>query len=220
MEDPNLPPRRPPPPPPKAYAESETQQQRRFDATDLTLQFEQLLRTRRLNNLSRRSSSRSKSNGPHSRSNSTSSRLPSESPTPRSIHSSLRNLPVVATAPSDQRSTKFRNQLLTLSVGPTKYENPGLLDEALQVIPLERIYREAENQCALLEAQARSIGRAKAEWGYQDCVIQELMKYVTVGSMQLSGANFRLIDGFMIRSLHGSTTRHVPLADLLQSLLA
>ena len=191
MADRNLPPRRPPPPPPTQRAEPEKQQQQQptFDAAALTQDFELLLRTQRLNDLSRRSSSRSNSTGPHSRSLSTSSRLSSDSPTPRSTHSSLRNLPMVATAPSDQRSIKFRTHLLTLSVGPTKYENPGLLDEALQVIPLERIYREAENQSALLEAQAASVGRPKAEWGYQDCVIQELMKYVTHWPDGLAGAD-------------------------------
>lgn len=192
MGDSNGPPRRvpPPPPPPRRSQRSQPQPlplpqpQRAFNATDLTNQFEQLLRTQRLNTLTAQSRSRSGSPAP-GRQASTSSRPPSQHATRRPSdspqippsYSSLKNLPKMASPPQDPASLKFRNLLITLSVNPTKYENPGLLDEALAVIPLDRIYSEAEDESQLLQAQAASIGpNAKPEWGYQDCVIRALLK--------------------------------------------
>ena len=158
-----------------------------FDPNDLTKQFEQLLRTRRLNHLSQRTRSRSRSGSPAPQHQSSTSSRPSSHHAPRPTstsietplpaYSSLRNLPKIASPPQDAVSLRFRNQLQALSIGPLKYENPGLLDEALQVIPLDRIYGEAEDESQLLQAQAASIGgNAKPEWGYQDCVIKALLK--------------------------------------------
>ena len=169
-----------------------------FDPAELTRQFEQMLRTRRLNNLADRTRSRTGSPVPLDRAASSSSLSRQSSsasvskPSPHHPHrpgstsasgslppsyASLRNLPKVPSPPKDASSLRFRNLLLTLSVTPTKYENPGLLDEAMRVIPLDRIYSEGEEESQILQAQAASLGeKEKPEWGYQDCVIRALLR--------------------------------------------
>lgn len=161
----------------------------RFNPHDLTQQFEQLLRTRRLNALTERTRSRRASrSSPHASptpSRHSSRHAPQPPPRPSQdnasilpSYSSLRNMPKIPSPPQDPQSLRFRNQLLTLSHGPVKYENPGLLDEALSVIPLDIIYGEAEDESQLLQATAASIGpNVKPEWGYQDCVIRALLKW-------------------------------------------
>ncbi|EGD89604.1 hypothetical protein H112_03232 [Trichophyton rubrum D6] len=161
------------------------------DASELARQFEQLLRTRRLNTLQGRSRSRTSSpmpssstpttptpaspHHPHHHSQHAHGRpLPSQPPS----YSSIRSFPIFPTPPQDSASLKFRNLLHVLSVTPMKYENPGLLDEALSHVPLDRLYAEAEEECQILQAEAASMGEnVKPTWGYQDCVIKALLRW-------------------------------------------
>ena len=89
-----------------------------------------------------------------------------------------RRLPLVPTPPSSPRSLRFHNMLTSLSHTPLRWENPGLLDEALGHVPLERIYANAEEESAILVAEAKSLGGGKKPaWGYQDCVVRALMRW-------------------------------------------
>lgn len=97
---------------------------------------------------------------------------------PPPSYSSLRNIPTVPTPPTDGKSLRFRSMLMSLANTPCRWENPGLLDEALSAIPLQRIYDEAQEESDLYAAEAASLGDNKLPaWGYQDCVIKALLKW-------------------------------------------
>lgn len=170
-------PREAPPLPPKES----------IDANGITTQFEHLLRTRRLNDLAERSQRRPEAASPFPPTSTISlppsrqaPRPPTDHPSTPPTYSSLRNHPKIATPPQDPASVRFHSQLRSHSRRPLNYENPGLLDEALQVVPLDLIYGEAEDECDLLKAQAVSMPRnKKPEWGYQDCVIRALLRYAS-----------------------------------------
>lgn len=99
-------------------------------------------------------------------------------PPPPPSYSSLKNIPLIPTPPSDRKSLKFRTMLHSLSQTPCRWENPGLLDEALSVVPVQRIYEEAQEQADLFAAEAASLGpNVKPAWGYQDCCVIALMKW-------------------------------------------
>lgn len=147
-------------------------------AKELTEQFRQMLSTRRMNELSRQNlQSRESEVYPHiDRDYGTAIyTAPSSS---RNSPSGLRNLPLMPEAPTSSRAQKFRSLLHGLSQLPLKWENPGLLDEALRVVPLQQIYNEAEEESNVYKVEAESLGpRNIAAWGYQDCVIRSLLRW-------------------------------------------
>jgi len=92
--------------------------------------------------------------------------------------SQLRNIPLIPTPPTDRKSLKFRTMLHSLSQTPCHWENPGLLDEALGVVPLQQIYDMAQEEADMYTAEAISQGsNIASKWGYQDCVILALMRW-------------------------------------------
>ena len=152
-----------------------------IDAAGITKQYCELLADRRLNELI---ASRSRSSTP-----SYSSRTPETfHQVIDPIHCTLHNIPKIPVPPSrsDTSANQFCNMLHMLSITPEKYENPGLLDEALGQIPLQRIYDEADEENSVAIAQATSAAEARGEgergirrrirWGYQDHVIMALLK--------------------------------------------
>ncbi|KAF2653950.1 hypothetical protein K491DRAFT_601798 [Lophiostoma macrostomum CBS 122681] len=144
-------------------------------AQEMTERFRQVLSTKRMNELTSRSvHSRSSSPAPRDFGTPQPPRLHNAPPS----YSSLRNIPLVPQPPQDARSLRFKNMLHSLSNMPMRWENPGLLDEALRVVPLEQIYNEAEEESQILQAEAESLGGGKkAAWGYQDCVIRALLRW-------------------------------------------
>ena len=144
-------------------------------AQEMTERFRQVLSTRRMNELTSRSV-HSRSSSPAPRDFGTPQPPPMDASLP--TYSSLRNIPLVPQAPQDARSLRFKNMLHSLSNMPLRWENPGLLDEALRVVPLEQIYNEAEEESQILQAEAESLGAGKKPaWGYQDCVIRALLRW-------------------------------------------
>ncbi|KAH6637320.1 hypothetical protein F5144DRAFT_620338 [Chaetomium tenue] len=76
----------------------------------------------------------------------------------------------------DLEFNKARRRFIAFSGIPMKWEDPTLLDNALQVVPLDRIYEEAETENLQCLEEAISAGQWP-EWGYQDCVVRALLRW-------------------------------------------
>ncbi|KAF2402978.1 hypothetical protein EJ06DRAFT_536477 [Trichodelitschia bisporula] len=136
-------------------------------ASTLTKQYRRMLSTKRMNELAQRGS-----NKRHM------AAMDSQSGPPPSYAASIRNLPMIPTPPKDRRSLHFRSVLHGCTAVPSEWENPGLLDQALNVVPMRRLHEEAEDQMQLLLAEAQSLGHGRApDWDYQDCLLRALSKW-------------------------------------------
>ena len=152
-------------------------------AISLRKRYEKMLRVRKLDQLRvmKYSSSLPPGLQKPSHANESSTEPPSYSKMALSSFPLVRKLPKLPTPPVDTSSLRFRNLLQTLSLTPTRYENPTSLDEALSCVPLDRIYNEAEEETLIFQAKAKSLGsEEKEEWGYQDCVTRALLRCVSL----------------------------------------
>jgi len=94
---------------------------------------------------------------------------------PPSYHQSSRTK-LRAVPPTTSPALAFQNILFTLSDTPVRYENAGLLDEALRAVPVETIFEEADFNHQLMQAEAASLGTTP-EFGVQECMVKALLKW-------------------------------------------
>lgn len=66
--------------------------------------------------------------------------------------------------------SQFATMLRNMASSVQKYENEELIDKALEVLPLERLYSKAEE----MESKDDT-------WALQDYLVMELLKYVDEG---------------------------------------
>lgn len=96
----------------------------------------------------------------------------------RGYHGCILNIPIQARPPSNAKSRRWNNMLYSLSSMPMKWENAARLNKALQLVPLDQIYGEAEEESQIFLAEAHSLGPGKKPaWGYQDCIIRALLRW-------------------------------------------
>ena len=90
--------------------------------------------------------------------------------------------PKIPVPPIEASGIRFQARLHALSEIPLRYESSAVLDEALSVIPLNRIYHEAKDEnLKQTEALRLDLGE-RPRLGYKDCVIRALLRYIVAHS--------------------------------------
>ncbi len=72
---------------------------------------------------------------------------------------------------------QFARLMFQLAETPTKFQDPDTLEMAMEVIDLERVYSGAERRQEE-EKKKKKEDPEYVEWGYIECVIQELLEYI------------------------------------------
>ncbi|PSN65961.1 hypothetical protein BS50DRAFT_495746 [Corynespora cassiicola Philippines] len=85
-------------------------------------------------------------------------------------------VPTIPSTPQSAGTLRFKRMLRFLSKIPLKWEDSALLDEALRVVPLDRIDKEAQGALKKSQIDAEATGK-KIPWGYLDFTIQSLMRW-------------------------------------------
>lgn len=89
--------------------------------------------------------------------------------------------PKIPIPPVEASVLRFQNSLHHYATTVLSHDNPVSCDEAMSVIPLHDIYREAENSHCLQIGAALSLGPTeRPQWGYHDCAIYALLRYALV----------------------------------------
>lgn len=98
----------------------------------------------------------------------------SRSPSP-SYGGSSSFLSLMAGPKSHAESHRFRSLLITLSATPMEWEDREALGDALQIIPFDRLYEEANEAKRLQEALSDE--NMEGHWDFDDFVIKALMHW-------------------------------------------
>lgn len=88
---------------------------------------------------------------------------------------SLLSFSVTETPGVHEEAQELRKLLLSLSSIPERWDDPEVLDQALQMVPLHRIYSEANEE--KLKQEARADDTAESHWGFDEFVIMGLMHW-------------------------------------------
>ncbi|KAL8788306.1 MAG: hypothetical protein Q9195_007362 [Heterodermia aff. obscurata] len=103
--------------------------------------------------------------------------------------------PKIPIPPVEVSGVRFQERLHHLSEIPIRYEDPAILEKALSVIPVDDIYREAEEEDHLNQAKAMNFDPGeRPQLDYQDYVIRALSSATTRAGMT-SPSEEEVVDG-------------------------